>query len=150
MTVRSEFLQSTNGFKSQNTSDPITGPSDSTSAFLAWVNVPSVQSTIDSEFTDIDDVVSEHETDARRLGHIETARRQIAEQLPKETSGIAALRLKLGWSQQRLADEIGTSQPHIARIEAGRDILLDTARRLADALQVSLLDIDAAMRATGK
>jgi len=109
-----------------------------------------VQSTIDSEFTDIDDVVSGHETDARRLGHIETARRQIAEQLTKETSGIAALRLKLGWSQQRLADEIGTSQPHIARIEAGRDILLDTARRLADALQVSLLDIDAAMRATAK
>jgi ribosome-binding protein aMBF1 (putative translation factor) len=148
MNVRSEFWQSTNGFKSQSTSEPITRPSDSTPAFLAWVNVPGVQSSIDSEFEDIDKVVAAHETDKRRREHIENARRQVAERFPHETRGIAALRMRLGWSQQRLADEIGTSQPHIARIEAGRDILLDTARRLASALHVSLLDIDAALRAS--
>lgn len=147
MNVRSEFWESTNGFKSRSTSEPITRPSDAAPAFLAWVNVPGVQSGIDSEFEDIDKVVAVHEKDVQRRERIENARKQIAEYFPDETRGIASLRMRLGWSQQRLAEEIGTSQPHIARIEAGRDILLDTARRLASALQVSLLDIDAAIRA---
>jgi ribosome-binding protein aMBF1 (putative translation factor) len=148
MNVRSESWESTNGFKSQSTSEPITRPSDPSPPFLAWVNIPGVQSNIDSEFEDIDKVVAAHERNEQRREYIENARRQVAERFPQETIGIAALRMRLGWSQQRLADEIGTSQPHIARIEAGRDILLDTARRLASALQVTLLDIDAAVRAT--
>src|SRR6185437_1991414 len=148
MNVRSESWESTNGFKSQSTSEPITRPSDPSPPFLAWVNVPGVQSNIDTEFEDIDKVVAIHERNVQRREYIENARKQVAERLPQEAVGIAALRMRLGWSQQRLADEIGTSQPHIARIEAGRDILLDTARRLASALRVTLLDIDAAVRAT--
>lgn len=96
-----------------------------------------------TEFQDIDEVVEFEEQKAARRQHLEKARRWIAEALPQQITGIAAVRLKKGWSQRRLAQEIGTSQPHIARIEAGQDVLLDTARRLAKALEVSLLEIDA-------
>jgi ribosome-binding protein aMBF1 (putative translation factor) len=69
-----------------------------------------------------------------------------------KAESIALLRLKLGLSQKELADKIGTSQSHIAKIEAG-DIKLyfHTATRLADALGVGLdrlrrmIDRDGAM-----
>ncbi len=92
-------------------------------------------------------MVGSAERNSVRRALIENARRKIVEQMPAETAGLAALRLKKGWSQQRLAQEIRTSQPHIARIEGGQDILMDTARRLAEALGVTLLEIDAAVRA---
>jgi ribosome-binding protein aMBF1 (putative translation factor) len=113
--------------------------------FLAFVNVTGTTSAIDSEFQDVDDVVAADERNKARRPFIEAARQRIAQALPSEVQGVAALRLKKGWSQRRLAQAIGTSQPHIARVESGQDIMLDTARRLAGALDVSLLDIDAAL-----
>lgn len=129
-----------------STSQPTNRLITTTSAplYLAWVNVPREASSIESEFQDIDELVRVDEQNASRRQHLENARRRIAEALPQQITGIASLRLRKGWSQQRLAQEIGTSQPHIARIEGGQDILLDTARRLAKALDVSLLEIDAA------
>jgi guanosine-3',5'-bis(diphosphate) 3'-pyrophosphohydrolase len=63
-----------------------------------------------------------------------------------ETSGLAALRLKRGWSQRLLADAIGVKQPHIARLESGHnDPSLSTMRKLAAALEVSLEDIARAL-----
>jgi len=45
-----------------------------------------------------------------------------------------------------LAEAIGTSQPHIARIKNGRDnVMLDTANQLARALGVSLEEINTAL-----
>jgi len=56
-----------------------------------------------------------------------------------DVASLAKLRLKQGLSQQQLAKNIGTSQPHIAKIEAGTvKIYWDTAIRIADALNVSL------------
>jgi DNA-binding XRE family transcriptional regulator len=56
-----------------------------------------------------------------------------------EVTSLAKLRLKQGLSQQQLAKNIGTSQPHIAKIEAGTvKIFWDTATRIADALNVTL------------
>lgn len=54
---------------------------------------------------------------------------------------LAKVRLQRGFSQEQLARAIGTSQPHIARIEAGASLLWNTAVRLADALGVSLDDL---------
>jgi transcriptional regulator with XRE-family HTH domain len=64
------------------------------------------------------------------------ARQKIAEVFYDEQGSVVTrARLMRGWSQKQLADAIGTSQPHIARIESGRDtLLLTTAARLADAL----------------
>jgi ribosome-binding protein aMBF1 (putative translation factor) len=148
--VRSESFESTTDSISQVSSDLVTtstAPPAAPALYLAWVNVPSQPSPIESEFQDIDDVVKSDEQDSVRRQHLENARKKIAERLRGETAGIAALRLQKGWSQQRLAKEIGTSQPHIARIESGQDMLLDTARRLANALSVSLQEIDEAARA---
>lgn len=55
---------------------------------------------------------------------------------------LAKLRLERGFSQHKLAKSIGTSQPHIAKIEAGTiNIYWDTAIRIADALGVSLEEL---------
>lgn len=65
-------------------------------------------------------------------------------ELAKEFSAVmpetlATLRLQRGMSQQELAKKIGTSQPHIAKIEAGKvKLFLETAGRLSDALQISV------------
>jgi DNA-binding XRE family transcriptional regulator len=128
-----------------NTSDAVTARAPS--LYLAWENV-SFGSTIDSEFQDIEEVMAAHEANPHRHALLVQARQELAERLPNQTRGIAALRLKQGLSQRQLAELIGTSQPHVARIEAGRDdIKLETARRLCAALHVSLDEIDAAVRA---
>lgn len=52
---------------------------------------------------------------------------------------LSMLRLSRGMSQQRLAEAIGSTQPYIARMEAGNvNLQWDTATRLADALGVKL------------
>jgi transcriptional regulator with XRE-family HTH domain len=77
---------------------------------------------------------------------LDAARRRLAEKLPQSDITLAKLRLRKGWSQKRLAEEIGTSQPHIARIENGRDnVLLSTANELARALDVTLSEVNAAL-----
>lgn len=49
-------------------------------------------------------------------------------------------------SQRQLATAIGTSQPHIARIESGRDnVLLKTANLLSQALGVPLAEVNDAL-----
>jgi DNA-binding XRE family transcriptional regulator len=97
-------------------------------------------------FEDIDTAVASLEREPARRAGLENARRRIAEKFPEKLSGLAALRMRHGWSQKQLAEAIGTSQPHIARIENGRDnVLLATANQLARALQVSLEQINAAL-----
>lgn len=81
-----------------------------------------------------------------QLAALEAARRRIADKLPGSKITLAKLRLRRGWSQKRLAEAIGTSQPHIARIENGRDnVLLSTANELARALGVTLDEINIAL-----
>lgn len=63
---------------------------------------------------------------------------------------IRSIRLEAGLSQTDLARSIGTSQPHIARIERGSaEPTLDTCRRLARALGVDLNTIDRALAPEG-
>ena len=77
---------------------------------------------------------------ARRLT---AARKALAKAI--ERGGVAslqALRLHRGLSQTQLAELLGTSQSHIAKIEAGQvRLYLDTAIRLADALNIGLDDL---------
>ncbi|MBU9598149.1 helix-turn-helix transcriptional regulator [Burkholderia multivorans] len=78
--------------------------------------------------------------DADFRGRMASSRQRLAGDLSQdERSCIARLRLQRGLSQQRLAVLSGLSQPHLAKIEAGKlSIQLATAVRLADALGVSL------------
>jgi len=92
---------------------------------------------------DIDSIVARHEQDERRRKAIEEARRWVADTYyTEQPQSIRNLRLKKGWSQSRLAAEVGTSQPHIARIERGtEDVRISTIERLAAALGVKNSDL---------
>lgn len=97
-------------------------------------------------FEDIDAVVDRIEQAPVRRAAITLARRRLAARLKDDIGGLAALRLARGLSQKQLAEAVGTSQPHIARIENGRDnVLLATANQLATALGVSLEDVNSAL-----
>jgi len=68
------------------------------------------------------------------------ARARVARQaFDDQPESIAAARLRKGLSQMKLAELLGTSQPHVAKIEAGKvRIQFSTAVQLADALGISL------------
>lgn len=78
--------------------------------------------------------------DAAYREQMAAARRQLAEvAYGPDVDSLAKLRLSRGMSQQQLAEAMGTSQPYIAKVEAGHvRIFLDTAQRLAAALDVNL------------
>ena len=68
------------------------------------------------------------------------ARARVAQSMfASKPNSIAAARLQAGLSQAELAKAIGTSQSHIAKIEAGKvRIQLSTATQLGDALNITL------------
>lgn len=71
------------------------------------------------------------------------ARTALSTELDAATpDSLAKLRLRRGMSQTQLAQAIGTSQPHIAKIESGSlQLYWNTATKIADALAVSLDEI---------
>jgi DNA-binding Xre family transcriptional regulator len=86
-------------------------------------------------FTEIDDLVTGSEKDARRASYIAAARRELAQS--PVVSPLARLRLDRGLSQRQLAELIESKQPYIARLEGGtEDIRASTVKRLARALGV--------------
>ena len=57
-------------------------------------------------------------------------------------SSLKSLRQSAGLSQQQLAQALGSSQPHVNRLERGKQIpTIPTVRALAVALNVSVSDI---------
>jgi transcriptional regulator with XRE-family HTH domain len=94
------------------------------------------------------DVVAEAERDPARRAALEAGRRTVAERHYAGAACLAALRLRRGWSQRMLAEKAGLQQPHIARLESGRnDPSLATMRRLAQALGVTLAEMVQALDA---
>jgi len=90
----------------------------------------------------IADHISAREKNPAKRAALEAARQELAGVLYGDKATIAALRMKKGWSQQRLADEMGTSQPQVARIESGRlDPQLSTLRKLSAALGCGMQEI---------
>lgn len=75
------------------------------------------------------------------------SRASIAEALyPDDGITLKALRLKAGLTQTQLAAALETSQPHIARMEAGRqEPVMSTCRKLGAVFGVSLDVISAAL-----
>jgi DNA-binding XRE family transcriptional regulator len=102
----------------------------------------AISEQLPNGYQNIDDLVEEHERDPVRRAAIEAGRKLIAERYYKETEGLAALRLRRGWSQRALAEAVGIKQPHIARLESGHnDPSLGTMRKLAAALEVTIEEI---------
>lgn len=68
----------------------------------------------------IDALVRKLEQNQTTSEHLKRARKRLAKGYYANKSGtLAHLRLQAGLSQSQLAIKVGTSQPHIARIEAG-------------------------------
>lgn len=80
-----------------------------------------------------------------------SARNWVAETLYPNQTTLRTLRLASGLTQTMLAKRIGTSQPHLARMEKGQgDIMRDTMRRLCEALRVDMNTLDQAMQSSAK
>jgi len=96
----------------------------------------------------INDLVGKWSKDEKRRAALEQARRWVADSFHSQDGDtVRTLRLRKGWSQAQLAAELGTSQPHIARIERGTENLtIDTCRRLCMALGIDMNTLDAALR----
>lgn len=92
--------------------------------------------------------MGEWEQDDRRRAALEAGRQWVADAFYSEDGDtVRTLRLHKGWSQARLATELGTSQSHIARIERGTENLtIETCRKLSRALGIDLNTLDQALR----
>lgn len=87
----------------------------------------------------LESVISDFESDLEMAAAMQQARRELVYSLyGGEQETLATLRLAVGLSQAKLAKMVGTSQPHIARIECGRaDPGTEMIAKLATALAVS-------------
>jgi DNA-binding XRE family transcriptional regulator len=96
-------------------------------------------------FSEIDELAAEFEAEDPR-GMADARRWVKGVFYANEHDTLRALRLEKGLSQAKLAQEIGTVQSHIARIERGRDDLhISTCRRLCAALNVDMNRLNQAL-----
>lgn len=116
--------------------------------FEDYQNPPS---PVPDRFTSIDDLLKSWEAEDDLRDVVRDGRRWLAETVYGEDGDtVRTLRLRKGWSQVRLASELGTSQSHIARIERGTENLtIETCRKLASALEIDLNALDQALKRQG-
>lgn len=105
------------------------------------------QIEIPKKHISIGNLVSKWEKDDKRRAALEDARKWVADTFHGEDGEtVRTMRLRKGWSQARLAQEISTSQSHIARIERGTEnIAITTCRRLCSALDIDLNHLNQAL-----
>ncbi len=98
--------------------------------------------------TSVGQLVAEWEQDARGSVALKEGRKWVEDAFYGEDGDtLRTLRLRKGWSQTRLAEELSTSQPHIVRIERGTENLtIETCRKLAKALSIDLNTLDQALK----
>jgi DNA-binding XRE family transcriptional regulator len=95
---------------------------------------------------DIDTVIERRERDPSTRAAMSATRQRLSSRIEDRVGGIAAMRLRKGWTQKQLASVLTTSQSHIARIENGRDnVLLATANDLARVLDTTLDEVNQAL-----
>lgn len=96
---------------------------------------------------ELDTLVDRWEQDPRKREALARARQALGEvAYAKKPHSLAGIRMSKGLSQSQLAKLVGTTQPHLSRIEhGGEKIYLDTAKRLAVALGISLDELAAAI-----
>lgn len=97
-----------------------------------------------AKYKSVGDLISEWEADETSSIALKKGRRWIADAFYQSGSDtLRTCRLGKGWSQRHLAELIGTSQPHIARIERGTEnVSIGTCRKLADVLGIDLNTLD--------
>jgi len=96
----------------------------------------------------IRELVENWNTNEPRGAALQQARKWFTDAFHSEDGDtVRTLRLQNGWSQTQLAARLGTSQPHVARIERGTENLaIETCRRLCSVLSVDMNTLDEALR----
>lgn len=109
-----------------------------------------VNSNVDAppQHKTIGELVNRWGRDEKRRVAMEQARKWVADTFHAEDGDtVRTLRLRNGWSQSQLATKLGTSQPHVVRIERGTENLtIETCRRLCSVLGVDMNTLDQALR----
>ena len=103
---------------------------------------------VPAKHTAISQLAAEWEQDAKGRTELEEGRQWVADAFyGKDGDTVRTLRLRKGWSQVRLAEELATSQSHIARIERGTENLtIETCRKLSAALGIDMNTLDQALK----
>jgi len=93
-------------------------------------------------------LMQESEADPIKAKYLSDARKELSDALyEEEPKTLSVLRLAAGLSQVQLARLVGTSQPHLARIEQGKnDPGTDMVARIATALGLNDVDVFQAIR----
>lgn len=114
-------------------------------AFEAYT---ATQPQAPANHSSIGQLVGKWEKDGEHRAALEEGRRWVADAFYGEGGDtVRSLRLHKGWSQTSLAEELGTSQSHVARIERGTENLtIETCRKLSSALEIDLNTLDQALK----
>lgn len=99
-------------------------------------------------YKSIDDLVSKFEASDKGRAALARGRAWVAKEFYSgDGDTIRTLRLNRGMSQADLADRLGTSQSHVARIERGTEnLLIGTCRRLCEALGIDMNTLNEALK----
>ena len=109
---------------------------------------PKLQIQVPTKHRRMAEITKGWEKDATRRSAMAVARQWAAAELHGgDGDTVRTLRMRKGWSQTQLAESIGTSQSHVARIERGdQNLAIQTCRRLADMLGIDMNAMDSALR----
>jgi len=96
----------------------------------------------------LESLLNESEADPIKAKYLSEARKELSDALyEEEPKTLSVLRLAAGFSQVQLAKLVGTSQPHLARIEQGKnDPGTEMIARIAKALDLTDIDVFQAIR----
>ncbi len=108
---------------------------------------PAKVSAADAQHKKFASFMERRQRNPERAAGLAKARSELADALyPDDGITLKTLRLKAGLTQTQLAAMMETSQPLVARIEAGRqDPTMSTCKKLSAALGVSLETISSAL-----
>lgn len=115
---------------------------------LSLESHPKLQVTVPAKHRRMSDITKTWAKDESRRKAMEEARQWVGETFHgNDGDTVRTLRLSKGWSQTQLAEAIGTSQSHVARIERGdQNLAIQTCRRLSDVLGIDMNTLDHALR----
>lgn len=124
-------------------------PGSKTNNVLAIVD-SVVHAPLPDGYSEIEDVVSSHESNTGRAAALVRARQRLSQRIDvAQNTTVAALRLKAGLSQAKIAELLGNSQSSYSLIESGRrDILHSTFEKLTEILHVSRDELAMAIKNT--
>jgi len=147
--IESSMIMGAWGFK------PVEATATGVTGYLvieAHIELPATRKNCSHQTgTSVAELAARYENDPRKSAALIAARKILAKRLQGINSvSLAQLRLKKGYSQAQLGKLMGVAQPQVARIERGDDAKLSTLEKLAEALEVTFVELSAAVHETRK